>query len=250
MNTRKKANESLLTWVISIGVIITLAIVFALLLRSTYVSNSLTSSRATSPPDVTEFATSAPIVTGTPESDLPFERQTVEAILQETRFAVTIPAQDGTSFYDPPTPVLTTPEPWNWGSGILNSGDAPFSAMQYTISNSWFGMVNDLRVLIYVGGVKDNPGVTLDALQGVVIVITASSDREYPPEFYYSPLKAGPLIITEEDNLRLILTTQNDSITYFDIPSRKYVDSLTVTPPPTITSIPNPSPIPIPTSYP
>jgi len=240
---KQRQKESIWTWLVGgvgIGAMLLLAGTFALVLRG-----ATTSVATASPPP-----SASPAVTNTPFSDLPPDRQTVEAILQQTRFAVTIPAQTEIPSYDPPTPIPVTPEPWDWGSGIIQSGDAPFAGMQYSISNRWYGMVNGLRAVVYAGGVRDNPGVSSDVSKGVVIVITASPQGEYPPEFYLPSANSGLFTIVSEDDLRLILDTPSGQKFYFDVPSRQFLDSLTATPPPTVTVIPSPTLIPPPTAYP
>lgn len=180
------------------------------------------------PPSDTPFADVAASPTTQYPATYPIGKQTLEARVEQTRAAVTIVSPAGTSFYNPPTPQsaqLSTQ--WDWGTGILHSGDAPFPAMQYVIYNQWYGMLNGDRVQVYAGGIKDNPGISQDASQGVLIVLITTPDQIYSPEIYRTPTKAGPLRILEANGERLKLALPNTTVSFFDVPARQFVASLT-----------------------
>jgi hypothetical protein len=224
---------------ISFGAILMMLVLFAILLRSASTAVGLVSL----PPP------STPLPTDPFWADLPPDRQTVEAMLKQTRFAVTIPPRSGTPFDSPPTPAPYTPGPWDWGSGFLH-GEAPFPAMMYKIVSGWYGMVNGLRLTVYTGGLRDDPGVSPSASQGLLIVVAASPEGEYHPEYYYTPVKAGPVKIVKVENLRLIMNTPDGGVFYFDLPSRQFIGSLDAAPLPTVTNPPSPSPAPSYLPYP
>ncbi len=90
-------------------------------------------------------------------------------------------------------------------------------------------MVNGNRVQVYAGGIKDNPGVSQDASQGVLIVVISTPSQDYPPKIYRTPTKAGPLRVLEAQGARLKLAVPNATETYFDIPARQFVASFTAT---------------------
>ena len=149
---------------IIIGVIFILFILIYLLLRS---ANSAFGYIKGTP-------ISIPLSTITVDPELRPDQLTAEGIIYQTRIAVTIPARNLTSGYDPPTALPVTPAPWDIGSTIYDSGDAPFPGMAYAIVNRWQGMVNDLRTVVYAGGLRDDPGVSISASQGFVAVISTS----------------------------------------------------------------------------
>ncbi len=177
----------------------------------------------------------------------PIDKQTLEAKRQQTRMAVTIVPRTGTPYFNPPTPdSQPSPLPWDWGTGILHEGDGPFSAMEFLIYNQWYGMVNGNRVQVYAGGIKDNPGVSQDASQGVVIVVISTPSQDYPPAIYRTPTKAGPLRVLEAQGARLRLASPDTTAIFFDVPARQFVASFTA---PVLAATPAATPM-VPTGYP
>jgi hypothetical protein len=224
---------------ISLGAILVLFVVFAVLLRSASSALGLVA-----PP-----ASSTPLPTDPFWADLPPEGQTIEAMLKATRFSVTVLPNAWTPSYNPPTPAPYTPGPWDWGSGFYG-GEAPFPAQAYKMVSTWYGMVNNFRVTVYAGGLRDDPGVSQSASQGFLLVVAASPEGEYHPESYLSPVKAGPLKIVSVENLRLVINTPDGYVFYFDLPSRQFIDSLDAAPLPTVTSPATLTPEPLLPAYP
>jgi hypothetical protein len=115
--------------------------------------------------------------------------------------------------------------------------------MDYAMSNWWINIVNGEETTVFVGARRDNPGVTQDASQGVVLVRVYSRDgKNYSLKFYNAPVEnTGVLTITAEAGYRLTIQAESGAMLYFDVPTRQFVDSLiatvtvpTVTPFPTV----------------
>ena len=103
-------------------------------------------------------------------------------------------------------------------------------------------MLNGNRVQVYAGGIKDNPSVSQDTSQGVLIVLISAPGEDYRPETYRTPTKAGPLCILEAQGGRLKLALPDTTATFFDVPARQFVASFTA---PVLAATPM-----IPTGYP
>lgn len=198
------------------------------------------------PPQTIAMATGsgypAPIATNAYPTDFPIDKRLLEQQIEQTRIAAlagTLPptgAKEG-----PPTPIATEAP---WPLGVVEDGESPFSA-SFVFTNRWQGVVDNQRMIAYAGYAKSDP------LQGIILLWEGAFDPSNSVDtVYFSPAKDGALQIVAEDNLRLTLKTANDQLLYFDIPSRQFVDSLTATPPPTITKLPSPPPTELPTAYP
>lgn len=196
---------------------------------------------ATSPSTTLEFPT-----------DYPPEKQTFEAGEIQTQKAlihtITVsPAPTG----DPPT---YTPAPFE--SGLFEISQLPFGNPQlFAISTGWAGIVNGERTYIYAGARKDISGISPIITNGVVLLRVYSADLSNLNVAEYDAPAQGVLTIIAEANARLTLTTANGIQLYFDVPSRKFVDTLTATvTAPTTTPLPpmlgTPTPVSLPTGYP
>lgn len=183
-----------------------------------------------------------PILTSAYPTDYPPAKASLEAQIEQTRNAALVGTLPPTNAKElPPTPPGTESP---WPTGIIEDGESPFSA-SFVFRNRWQEILDGQHVIVYAGSVKS------DSSQGVILVWEVSPDFSNSVDNVYpSPVTDGPLQIVAVDNLRLVLETQNGLTLYFDVPSRQFVDSLTATPPPTITHLPSPSPLPPPTAYP
>lgn len=129
---------------------------------------------------------------------------------------------------DPPFPT-----------GIFEGGEGVFYSGDFTIHNRWQGFTDGIATQVFAGSLYQ------DKEQGVVIILRAARG-----ERYLTPIKAGAVRIVSVDNLRFILESISGEVFYFDFPSRQFVESLTATPPPTVTEPPSPTPYTLPTGYP
>ena len=143
-------------------------------------------------------------------------------------------------------PPVPTPVPWHNGM-IDNDNMAAVSHMEYTMTNGWMGQVNGDDVRIDAGGRNNKSGLIQDDAQGVIVITTYSIDGDnawglnWSTETIDAPIpNTGVLTITAVTNNRLTLRAKNGAIFYFDVPTRRFVDSLaaavgvpTVTPLPT-----------------
>ncbi len=197
---------------------------------------------STAPPTVTAITLAISPTTPKYPTTYPIGKQTLEANVEQTQAAVTLVPPVETPHFNPPPPGSQPLTPWDWGTGILHEGDAPFSAMEFLINNQWYGMLDGNRVQVYAGGIKDNPGVSQDASQGVLIIVISTPGQDYPPEIHKTPTKAGPLSVLEAQGARLKLAVPNATEMYFDIPARQFVASFTA---PVIAATPM-----VPTGYP
>ena len=148
-----------------------------------------------------------------------------------------------------PTPPTYTPKPFV--SGIFDSQAAPHSQL-YAMANWWQGIVNGEEVQVFAGGKRDNPGEpTIEVSQGVLFVITVSLDESNVDYQFYEPpvAETGLLSIKAATDYRLTIQAESGAVLYFDVPTRRFVESLTATvSAPTVTPLPpiTPSPTSIP----
>lgn len=180
----------------------------------------------------------APVATNIYPTDYPPVKLTLEHQIEQTRNAAltgTLPPTNAKGA--PPTPVGTEVP---WPTGIVEDGESPF-ATSFVFKNRWQEVVDGQRIIVYAGSTKS------DASQGIVLVWEVSRDFN---QVYPSSVREGALRVLAANDLRLTLTTESGTSLYFDVPSRQFVDSLTATPPPTVTGVPSPIPSSIPTAYP
>ena len=127
-------------------------------------------------------------------------------------------------------------------TGILEEGGADFYYPTYDviIYNKWQDVVNENGewALVCAGSMYTDP------TQGLVLI------PSQPVQIYLTPTKAGSVRIVAVQNLRLTLISENGTTFYFDVPGRRFVDSLTEVAPtvtPYRSSTPTPTETPAPT---
>lgn len=136
------------------------------------------------------------------------------------------------------------------GAGTIDSHfGRVLPAWQGIGGNTWVETLGNKRLVVETAALRDDPtGVqSTAASQGVVFVWFETLDEKvlaYDGE-YLSPVKAGLLTIVDARGERLILKAENGMTFYFDVPSRRFVSSLTEVVP-TITPIVTPTPKPYP----
>jgi hypothetical protein len=147
-------------------------------------------------------------------------------------------------------PVYNTPKPtgtresdiYQWASGKLLGLDT---------QNVWVGLVDGNEADVTAGALLDDPE------QGAIYLVV-SIPRGGVMEQILTPTKHGAVRVVSEQNNRLTLVSTDGTTYYFDVPARRFVNSLTevvpsATPPATETPLPTPPPIgvstPIPPTY-
>jgi hypothetical protein len=125
-------------------------------------------------------------------------------------------------------PEITASRP----TGIFDAG-AEFFHEGYRMQNAWQNLVNGYWADVVAGARANDPE------QGVIF-----SSWQFPNaaigQFYDTPVRAGAVRIIAEQNYRLTLEAANGTLFYWDVPSQRFVTSLTevvpsMTPPPTHT---------------
>jgi hypothetical protein len=110
-------------------------------------------------------------------------------------------------------PPPTTPEPWP--TGIIETGQAPFPSVMFTVNNVWQDIVNGEHVQVYAGS------ETADPLQGVVIVRTVSLDLHTVHSWLYrTQSRVGALRIVAASGFQLSFISTNNTTFSFDAASR------------------------------
>lgn len=108
------------------------------------------------------------------------------------------------------------------GAGIIvESGQAPFPAMQYLFENQWYTTIGNEYVNVWAGAVGDDP------MQGVVVIayipLPGVKMTPQPGTAYKTPTKAGSVHIVDADGMRLKLASSNGNTFFFDVASAKFV---------------------------
>jgi len=171
-------------------------------------------------------ARSAPPTLATPYPPI---KQTYEASVEQTRIAASNRPQ-------PPagtTPIPMTPTPASIarqaaGAGfIVNDFTSPFPAMSHVITSMWYEEIGNQRIVVYAGALRDEPGVTTAASQGVVIVQIETLDHTLVSGggTFSTPSKVGAVTIVIARGERLTLQSINGTTLYFDLPTRQFVAS-------------------------
>ncbi len=120
--------------------------------------------------------------------------------------------------------------------------------------NAWVGFIDGMRADIYAGARLE------DTEQGAIFLFV-DIPRGGIAELILTPTKHGGVRVVSEQNNRLTLVSTDGTTYYFDLPARRFVDSLTevvptATPLPTYTPFPPPptfsisTPVPTPNPYP
>jgi hypothetical protein len=118
------------------------------------------------------------------------------------------------------------------GAGtILDDDSSPLGSL-YVIENSWFFETQGKRYQVYAGAQRqEGPPQARNAMQGIVAVWVWKPNGEVftggDGGIYNVPGKKGPVRITGAQGQRLILNTDDGTTFYFDLPSRRFVSSLT-----------------------
>jgi hypothetical protein len=102
-------------------------------------------------------------------------------------------------------------------TGIIEYPTEAYSSMGYIITNAWQEKVDGSYVLVFAGASAKDPH------QGLLLVET---DDRSQSGIFYSPEKKGLLRIVKVAGFRLVLETPNKDIFYFDVPGRRFVDSM------------------------
>ncbi len=101
------------------------------------------------------------------------------------------------------------------------------------VKNAWYGQVFGISIGVIAGAEVDDPS------QGVI---------NFNPDVinhFQTPGKDGAVLVASEFNNRLVLVAEDGTVFYFDIPTRKFVSSLTeFVPTPTFTPTNTPAPPP------
>lgn len=175
-------------------------------------------------------ARSAPLAQATPyPPNYPPAKQTYEASVAQTRIAASNRPQPPPG----PTPIPITPTPapiarQPSGSGfIVTDFVSPFPAMSHVITSLWYEENASQRIIVYAGALRDEPGVTTAASQGVVIVQVETLDHAPLPGggTFVTPSKVGAVTIVIARGERLTLQSINGATFYFDVPTRQFVSS-------------------------
>ena len=137
------------------------------------------------------------------------------------------------------------------GAGTIISGSPPlFPSIAYQISaDKWVEVKQGTTIEVFAGA-RRNPTDWQDISQGLVIVMEEGSTTQ--TDEYETTTKSGPVYIVDAMGERLILQTQDGTSLYFDVPSRQFVEglSVTVTPAPNTATPVVPSSTPAPSAYP
>jgi hypothetical protein len=200
-------------------------------------------------------ASSTPAVAPSPTSNLPPVKATLQEAEHETQSAAP---------QTPPISSLATATLDTGPSATPNFGDAPHAGAGIivahpTIPSNW-GRVAINMWLEIPKGIAVYAGGTEDPTQGAVFVLLPGDNPDHPVE-YLTPIKVGLIQVVDAQDERIVLKTLDGNNTfYFDVPTRQFVDSLSVTSvAPTVTPLPTeaatptiemPTNAPPPTAYP
>lgn len=110
------------------------------------------------------------------------------------------------------------------GAGtIIEDGLAPYPA-SYFFENRWYAKIGQEIIIVYAGAQRSD-GVTPleEPWPGIVVVDVSGSDEKGGA--YFTPVKAGPVRISDVNGMQLTLVTDSGSVFLFDVTSRKFVSS-------------------------
>lgn len=243
MNTKTSASRSWWSLVLGIGGLLALIWILAVLIPKTIPPASMATS--------TQFSTTTLMVTASVEvspSNVPSEDIMGTKNAQDAQFNATGTAAAQTPWWAAATPW---PPPTQGPTPTPDFSDVRHQeAGNGTIVWSFLQGVKDYPIMVYnqwydnTGGTRVFAGST-DPDQGAVGVLTPQT-KPLNPEIYLTPRKSGNVEIVDAQGERLVLqSTTNGDLFYFDLPTRSFVDSLTVTvTAPTVTSMPTETPFP------
>jgi len=128
-----------------------------------------------------------------------------------------------------PTPA-PQPSPWSTdphraaGAGtIVEDGQAPATPRTFMGQNHWYERLPDRIISVYAG----SEGSGGDRTQGLLMVIVRAPDETRSLErgqLYSTPIKAGPVRITDAVGERLTLQADDGTHFYFDVATRQWVN--------------------------
>lgn len=126
-----------------------------------------------------------------------------------------VPAQERVA---KPLTATARPEP-EWRRGIIDSGQAPFSAQAYRFENQWQDVVGGKHTNVWAGAAGDDPQ------QGIIVVTTTSLDltQAGTPEVFRTPSRTGSLRITDARGTVLTLVSSGGAAFTFRVESRQLV---------------------------
>lgn len=139
--------------------------------------------------------------------------------------------------------VMPTVQPTSWSVGIVDSGQAPISSMQFLGTNAWSWDINGYHVVVYAGSegsMGDTPG------RGILLVLASTMDLKAVPSlggWYEAPLGTGALQVVNFEGTQLTVEAETGETFYFDAESREFTDA-EGNPVPTDTPTPTPWPSP------
>jgi hypothetical protein len=146
---------------------------------------------------------------------------TNKAIMEATYLATTLTP------YDTQVPLST---------GTREGEMVKFSAEKLYLEalNAWGGYLDGFSVAVYAGSLPE------DSEQGAIVIIS-SQPYQFFEEKVLTPTKHGGVRVVAEQKNRLTLIATDGEIYYFDVPARRFVDSLTEIVP-TVTLVPTHTP--------
>ncbi len=155
----------------------------------------------------------------------------------------------------PPVSALPGENMTPAGTGIIGKFLPLLNKGRYHIQSEWVENRNNntQRVFVYTGELAAPDGG--DTTQGVVIVQVFQISmkdglavvKHVGETEYLTPAQSGSVKIVDVVGERLILQLANGATSYFDVPSRQFVSSLTaIVPTATISSSPLTTPTPVP----
>jgi hypothetical protein len=156
-------------------------------------------------------------------------KQTYEASVEQTRITASNrpqPPPGASPIPRTPTPATIGRQPAGAGF-IVDDFVPPFAAMSHVITSMWYQESATQRTVVYAGALRDNPGVSPQATQSVVIVEVQTLDGKNLPGggTYLAPQKVGALKIVNAQGARLILQAETGATFYFDVAARQFVAS-------------------------
>jgi hypothetical protein len=215
-------------WVFLIGLLAMLVLLGAFAQTAGRNSGSLAST--ISPTNMTGVIPSGsppPSVTNTPEIE-PTEEPTADLSATETAWPLTQAASWPTfEAWQTAHPIID-PTPI---TGIVDA-TGPVIVEEHVYENGWQNWITDQWTVVGAGAYRDNP------VQGIVAF------GMFAEEVYETPLQAGSVHIIDEQNYRLTLLSTDGTTFYFDIPGRRFVESLTEVVPTITPTLPSPTPTP------
>ena len=104
-------------------------------------------------------------------------------------------------------------------TGIFEGDEGLFRSNEAVIQNYWQGLIEGAIIQVFAGA------ASTDAMQGVVIIVTISSDRKSSAYVKYdTPMHIGSVRIVSEDQYILTLSTEDHVELQFDIKAKRFID--------------------------